>query len=281
MSGVNLSKASDWVQLTNTLPSLLDLRLSDCQLRPFIPPTPTVNFSSLLTLDLSWNHFENTLILSWIFGLRNLASLDLSGNDFQGPIPVDLQNMTSLSHLNLYWNNFNSSIPNWLYCFSHLEFLSLSHNNLQGTISSAIGNLTSAVSIDLSGNELGGKLSRSLGNLCNLREIRLSENKWSQEISEILKSLSRCVSDRLEILDLRDSQLHGHLTDELEALVYIQGRYTKVNIDNNTKENVTLELVKSGIFEFGVLLELLYKSLSSASSSSFLNLFTIIVSSLG
>ncbi|KAF3948340.1 hypothetical protein CMV_025648 [Castanea mollissima] len=86
---------------------------------------------------------------------------------------------------------------------------------LVGTISSAIGNLTSAISIDLSGNELGGKLPRSLGNLCNLREIRLSSNKWSQEISEILESLSGCLSDRLEILDLSNSQLHGHLPDDL------------------------------------------------------------------
>nr|XP_023886893.1 receptor-like protein EIX2 isoform X2 [Quercus suber] len=86
---------------------------------------------------------------------------------------------------------------------------------LVGTISSAIGNLTSAISIDLSGNELGGKLPRSLGNLCNLREISLSYNKWSQEMSEILESLSGCLSDRLEILDLSDSQLHGHLTDEV------------------------------------------------------------------
>nr|XP_023886892.1 receptor-like protein EIX2 isoform X1 [Quercus suber] len=215
MSSVNLSKVFDWVQLTNTLPSLLDLRLSDCQLRPFIPRTPTVNSSSLLTLDLSHNYFENTSISSWIFGLRNLVSLDLSYNYFQGPIPVDLQNMTSLSHLDLHESNFNSSIPNWLYCFSRLEFLNLGSNNLQGTISSAIGNLTSAISIDLSGNELGGKLPRSLGNLCNLREISLSYNKWSQEMSEILESLSGCLSDRLEILDLSDSQLHGHLTDEV------------------------------------------------------------------
>ncbi|KAL4595196.1 hypothetical protein ACB092_12G073500 [Castanea dentata] len=176
MSFVNLSKASDWVQLTNTLLSLFDLQLSHCQLRS-IPPTPSVNFSSLLTLNLSDNYFENTLIPSWIFGLRNLVSLDLSYNHFQGPILVDLQNMTSLSHLDLYGNNFNSSIPNWLYSFSRLEFLNLGYNNLQGTISSAIGNLTSAISIDLSRNELGGKLPRSLGNLCNLREIRLSSNK--------------------------------------------------------------------------------------------------------
>ena len=214
MSHVNLSKASDWLQLTNTLPSLFDLRLSSSQL-PFIPPTLTVNFSSLLTLDLSGNQFEDTLIPSWIFGLHNLVSLDLSFNYFQGPIPIGLQNMTSLSQLDLSENNFNSSIPNWLYSFSRLEFLSLRSNNLQGTISSAIGNLTSAISIDLSHNELGGKLPRLLGNLCNLREIELSFNKWSQEISEILESLSGCLSDRLEILGLSDSQLHGHLTDEL------------------------------------------------------------------
>nr|XP_023884717.1 receptor-like protein EIX2 [Quercus suber] len=214
MSSVNLSKASDWLRVTDTLPSLFELRLSDCQL-PFIPPTPTVNFSSLLTLDLSWNQFDNTLIPSWIFGLRNLVSLDLSGNNFQGPIPVDLHNMTSLRHLDLSDNSFNSSIPNWLYSFTSLEYLNLQFNNLQGTISSAIGNLTSAISIDLSENELGGKLPRSLGNLCNLREIKLSSNKWSQEISEILESLSVCLSDRLEILDLSHSQLHGHLMNEL------------------------------------------------------------------
>ncbi|KAM3683823.1 hypothetical protein ACJW31_12G177900 [Castanea mollissima] len=214
MSYVNLSKASDWLQLTNTLPSLLELRLLSSQL-PFISPTPTVNFSSLLTLDLSGNQFENTSIPSWIFGLRNLVSLDLTDNNFQGPIPVGLHNMTSLRHLDLSFNYFNSLIPNWLYSFGRLEFLHFAHSNLQGTISSAIGNLTSAISIDLSENELGGKLPRSLGNLCNLREIRLSFNKWSQEISEILESLSGCLSDRLEILDLSDSQLHGHLPDDL------------------------------------------------------------------
>ena len=150
---------------TRKLPSLFELQLSYSQL-PFIPLTPTVNFSSLV---------------------------------------VDLHNMTSLRHLDLSGNNFNSSIPNWLYSFSHLEFLNLGSSNLHGTISSAIGNLTFASSIDLSGNELGGKLPRSLGNLCNLREIIFSSNHWSQEISEILESLSVCVLDRLEILDLSNS----------------------------------------------------------------------------
>ncbi|KAK4569237.1 hypothetical protein RGQ29_004582, partial [Quercus rubra] len=211
----NLSKASNWLQEINKLPSLLELRLSDCDLSGFVPPIPSINSSSLTTLDLSYNYFQNTSILFWVFGLHNLVSLHLSGNQFQGPIPVHLQNLTSLRHLDLSYNTFNSSIPNWLYSFSHLEFLNLDSNYLQGTISSAIGNLTSAIRIELSLNELEGKVPRSLGNLCNLREVSLSYNKWSQEISEIFESLFGCASNGLEILDLSFAQLSGQLTAEL------------------------------------------------------------------
>jgi Leucine-rich repeat (LRR) protein len=206
MSHVNLSHVSDWLPDINKLPSLLELRMSGCYLSGSTPSIPSINFSSLATLDLSSNHFENTSNILWVFGLHNLVSLDLSFNWFQGPIPVHLQNLTSLRHLDLSSTGLNSSIPNWLYSFSHLEFLNLQFNNLQGTISNSIGNLTSAISIRLSFNhELGGKVPRSLGNLCNLREIRLSYNKLSQEISEILESLSGCVSDGLEILDLTEA----------------------------------------------------------------------------
>ncbi|KAM4092248.1 hypothetical protein ACB094_06G024300 [Castanea mollissima] len=203
LSSANLSKASDWLQEINKLPSLSELRLSVCELSGFTPLIPSISFSSLTTLHLSSNHFESTSIPFWVFGLRNLVSLDLSWNQFHG------------TSIYLSANAFNSSIPNWLYSFSHLEFLNLHENILQGTIPSAIRNLTSAISIDLAYNELEGKVPRSLGNLCNLRDIRLSSNKWSQEISEIFESLSGCVSNGLEILDLSNAQLFGQLTDEL------------------------------------------------------------------
>ncbi|KAK4559573.1 hypothetical protein RGQ29_008696 [Quercus rubra] len=215
LSYVNLSQASDWLQEINKLPSLSELRLSDCRLSTSIPPMHSINFSSLTTLDLSYNHFKNTSIPFWVFGLHNLVSLDLSDNQFQGPIPVYLQNLTSLRHLDLSYNTFNSSIPNWFYTFSHLEFLSLGGNILQGTISSSIGNLTSAISIDLSYNELNGKVPRSLGTLCKLREISLSVNKWSPQISEIFESLLGCISNGLESLRMDDAQLSGQLTAEL------------------------------------------------------------------
>jgi hypothetical protein len=87
-------------------------------------------------------------------------------------------------------------------------------NQLQGTISSAIGNLTSAISIYLTSNELGGKVPRSLGDVCSIKEIKFSDNKWGQDISKILGSLSRCVSNGLEKLELYYTELSGHLTEE-------------------------------------------------------------------
>uniref|UniRef100_A0A2N9EXB0 Leucine-rich repeat-containing N-terminal plant-type domain-containing protein n=1 Tax=Fagus sylvatica TaxID=28930 RepID=A0A2N9EXB0_FAGSY len=127
LSGVDHSEVPDLQHVTNKVTSLSDLCLSNCNIS-FIPATPSVNSSSLTTLDLSFNNFGNTLIPFWVFGHQNLVSLNLSANGFQGPIPIHLRNMTSLRHLDLSHNDFNSSIPNWLYNFSHLEFLNLRIN---------------------------------------------------------------------------------------------------------------------------------------------------------
>uniref|UniRef100_A0A2N9FD79 Leucine-rich repeat-containing N-terminal plant-type domain-containing protein n=1 Tax=Fagus sylvatica TaxID=28930 RepID=A0A2N9FD79_FAGSY len=212
MSHVNLSQASDWLPDINKLPSLLELRLSNCYLSGSTPSTPSINFSSLATLDLSYNHFENTSNILWVFGLHNLVSLDLSGNQFQGPIPVDLQNMTSLRHLDLSYNAFNSSIPNWLYSFSRLEFLNLDSNSLQGTISSSIENLTSAISIDLSYNELGGKgkVRGVFHHSSTGKIIDLSKNNLSGEIPKEVTSLQG-----LQSLNLSFNSLNGRIPENI------------------------------------------------------------------
>ncbi|KAK6250394.1 hypothetical protein SCA6_004399 [Theobroma cacao] len=211
LSGISLSKASDWLQVTNALPSLIVLRLSYCQLDP-VPPLKNVNFSSLGTLDLSYNEFSNSFIYSWIFELHSLVSLDLSLNSFQGHFPDGLRNMSSLRYLSLASNQFNSSIPNWMYGFNHLQDLDLGSNNLQGRISEDVGNLTSAISLDFGYSNLEGAALRSLGSLCSLRSLVLSGIKLSQDVSEVLESLSGCLSDGLESLFLAKCELSGILS---------------------------------------------------------------------
>ncbi|KAL5802471.1 hypothetical protein ACOSQ4_030776 [Xanthoceras sorbifolium] len=214
LSSVNLSKASHHWAMINSLPFLEVLRLSYCQLQ-HLPQISFANFSSLTTLDLSLNQFGNSLIPSWVFGLRSLIFLDLSGNSFDGPIVDGLGNLTSLRHLDLSSNHFNSSIPNWLSSFYRLEYLSLSSNDLQGSISSALGNLTSIITLDLSYNRLEGRIPTSFGRLCNLRSISMSFLNLNSNISDILDTFLGCVSARLESLDLSNCQLRGNLTDQL------------------------------------------------------------------
>ncbi|KAH7538018.1 hypothetical protein FEM48_Zijuj03G0154800 [Ziziphus jujuba var. spinosa] len=224
MSYVNLSRASDWLEVTNSLPSLTVLHLSSCLLNFNVPLPYHVNFSSLAVLDLSFNYFyggsrspSRQGIPEWIPNLRSLASLDLSNAAYGSPIPEGIQNLTSLVHLDLSYNNFNtSSIPSWLYKMSHLNFLNLGYNYLGGTISSHITNLTSISMLDLSNNDLEGKLPTSMGTrLCNLKEIHLSGNKWNQSMSQMLDSLSGCVSSNLEVLSILHGQIYGQLTNQI------------------------------------------------------------------
>ncbi|MBA0707791.1 hypothetical protein Golax_019804 [Gossypium laxum] len=216
LSSVDLSKASDWFQVTNTLPSLVEIHLSGCQLHR-LPLQADVNFSSLSILDLSSNSFSNPLIPGWIFKLNSLVSLDLSHNNFQGQLPHGLRNLSSLRYLNLYWNNFNSSIPSWLYGFTSLEFLNLGSNYLHGSISNGFQNLTSLTTLDLSDNELTGAVPNSMGSLCSLKKIKLSGLHLSRDLSEILQALSSpgCLLNRLESLYLDSCEIFGHLTDRL------------------------------------------------------------------
>jgi hypothetical protein len=78
MSYVNLSKASNWLQVMNMLPSLSELRLSDCELDKY-DPIPYVNFSSLTVLEN--NFFYSSF--DWINSLTSLVTLDLKYNIFK------------------------------------------------------------------------------------------------------------------------------------------------------------------------------------------------------
>ncbi|KAE8688489.1 putative Disease resistance family protein / LRR family protein [Hibiscus syriacus] len=231
LSGVDLSKATDWLQVTNELPCLKELHLSTCFLDND-PPSIMVNYTSLLVLDLSNNNLSPS-VPAWIFSLDDsLVSIDLSGNAFEGVIPSSFQNISTLKSLDLSTNYFNSSLPDWLFSFKHLEFLSLRGNLLQGKIPDSIGNLSSIRNLDLSANLLEGTLPISLENLFTLRELDLSNNNLHQEIPEILEVLFRCCADELESLKVEYNNLSGHLTDQLghfKSLSYISLSHNSIS----------------------------------------------------
>ncbi|XVE62761.1 hypothetical protein DITRI_Ditri06bG0145400 [Diplodiscus trichospermus] len=218
LSEADLTNATDWLQVTNKHPSLVELHLSGCHLNLNNDPSPiSVNYTSLAVLDLSNNMFSS--IPTWIFSLGSLVSIDLSNDRFnavEDVIPNGFQNLSSLKFLDLSWNLFSPSlIPSWLSNLNQLQFLGLGNVGLQGNFSSVIGNLSSLTNLDLSINQLETIVPKCLESLCNLREMDLSDNEIDHEVSEIIESLSKCSSDSLESLDVSRNKLSGHLTDKL------------------------------------------------------------------
>nr|CAC40827.1 HcrVf3 protein [Malus floribunda] len=189
LSGVNLSKASDWLQVTNMLPSLVKLIMSDCQLYQ-IPPLPTTNFTSLVVLDLSFNNF-NSLMPRWVFSLKNLVSIHLSDCGFQGPIPSISQNITYLREIDLSDNNFTVQRPSEIFeslsrCGPDgIKSLSLRNTNVSGHIPMSLRNLSSLEKLDISVNQFNGTFTEVIGQLKMLTYLDISYNSLESAMSEV------------------------------------------------------------------------------------------------
>ncbi|KAF6137850.1 hypothetical protein GIB67_040558 [Kingdonia uniflora] len=281
MSGLDLSNSSDWLQVLNTLPSLLKLHLSGCKLE-FLDEShllSNVNFTSLVSLDLSDNFYYS--IPNWLSNLTLLVSLDLHSNMIYRPIRVDLQNLNALKVLDLSSNFFNSTLPRWLYNLSSLERLDLSLNvYFHGKISDNIGNLTSLTSLKMNFNKLEGGIPRTLTNLCRLQELDLYSNKLTGEITGFLGNASQCMALNLRTINLARNQLSGTIPASIGRMLFLEELHLHTNsLNGSVPENIGL-LSKLERLSFssnalkGVLTELHFAKLTrlvslSMSSNSF------------
>lgn len=85
LGAMNLSRANNWFEAVNMLLSLTTLYLSSCELNG-LPESLTVNFTSLSTLDLSYNNFS-TWIPRWLFNITTLQRANLYECGLKGSIP--------------------------------------------------------------------------------------------------------------------------------------------------------------------------------------------------
>ncbi|KAH1154741.1 hypothetical protein GLYMA_18G159300v4 [Glycine max] len=231
---VNLSKSFDWLQTLQALPSLMELRLSQCMIHRYNHPS-SINFSSLATLQLSFiSSPETSFVPKWIFGLRKLVSLQLNGN-FQGFILDGIQSLTLLENLDLSQNSFSSSIPDSLYGLHRLKFLNLRSSNLCGTISGVLSNLTSLVELDLSYNQLEGMIPTYLGNLTSLVRLDLMDFSNNSIHGALPRSLGKLSS--LRILDLSQNQFYGNPFQVLRSLHEL----SYLSIDDNLFQGIVKE----------------------------------------
>ncbi|KAH9622778.1 hypothetical protein KSS87_007374 [Heliosperma pusillum] len=95
-------------------------------------------------------------------GIENctsLTGLDLSGNDFSGPIPSNISKVIPfVTTLDLSNNRFSGTIPESLADCIYLNDISLDHNQLSGSIPLQLGDLGRVKSFNVANNNLTGQI---------------------------------------------------------------------------------------------------------------------------
>ncbi|KAM0004482.1 putative leucine-rich repeat-containing, plant-type, leucine-rich repeat domain superfamily [Helianthus debilis subsp. tardiflorus] len=238
MSGVNLTEASDWFQVINTLPSLAQLHLSRSGLPDIHPNVASLNLTFLSSLDLSGNYFYNSFMPRWIFSITSLVSLDLSWCNLRGlPIPSStssFHNLTSLKFLHISENEFMSSslvLKELSSIGGNLISLDMRFCGVKSATLDSLHNLTSLLSLDLSENQLTSTIPKSLGNLCNLRHIDMGLNNFQNiSLTSLLRSFLDCKSPSLESLQLGENGISGPIPESIGNLSFLRSLYLSWNL---------------------------------------------------
>ncbi|KAL2643132.1 hypothetical protein R1flu_010719 [Riccia fluitans] len=88
----------------------------------------------LTALDLSGNNFDGPISSTLCKDVPNLVSLNLMNNKFSGPIPDGMKDCLFLNDLYLQFNQLSGSIPDTVGSLDRLRDLNVSHNRLSGLI---------------------------------------------------------------------------------------------------------------------------------------------------
>ncbi|XP_020081931.1 LRR receptor-like serine/threonine-protein kinase GSO1 [Ananas comosus] len=161
--------------------------------------------SSLEVIDLSYNQIKGKLPLS--LNRVMLRYLNLSSNQFEGPLPALPQTPTVLDLSN---NFFTGPIPNST--LSSLEYLLLSNNSFDGNVPVSLCESTSLIVLDISNNKLSGEIPPCLGMLQD--QLFVLDTMNNNLSGQIPASLGKQTD--LSILNLRNNSLSGEIPSSLQ-----------------------------------------------------------------
>ncbi|KAM5552443.1 hypothetical protein ABKV19_027004 [Rosa sericea] len=238
LGGVDLSSTGvSWLHEVNMLPSLLELHLSGCLTDGNLLPLsiPTINFTSLLVLDMSSNSI-NSSYPKWMFNLTSLTKVDLSRNSFSDPFLDEFVRLKSLEHLDLQDVGLKGQFPKFSGNLCRLKSLSLAWNQIDGGIEEFLSGFSNCSfnrmeSLDLQECGLVAKLPSSLGMLRSLQHLDLSFNSFWGSVPEFIISN---LSSSLKTLDLRNNIFNGFIPQSLGKLSQLVSLDLSYNIFNGS-----------------------------------------------
>lgn len=183
----------------------------------------TVVNGNVTQISLSGNDLDGVLPAQ-LNQLTNLIGLYLSRNHITGDIPLGLSQLNNLQHLSFFDNDISGSIPSDFGQLVSLRTLNLEQNQLTGNIPDELGQISNLTQLQLRSNLLSGEIPSSLGQLSNLRLLYLSNNQLTGDIPIEIGQL-----DNLGNLWLSSNQLSGTIPAELSQLTNLQ----RLTLDNN------------------------------------------------
>eukprot|EP00878_Enallax_costatus_P012841 GHUV01013409.1.p1 GENE.GHUV01013409.1~~GHUV01013409.1.p1 ORF type:complete len:602 (+),score=76.08 GHUV01013409.1:316-2121(+) len=132
--------------------------------------------NSLLLMNLRANSLEGSA--SVLEGCGSLVQLDISSNNFSGPLPASTL-WDTLTTYQASYNIFSGVFPcNLCHNAQILETLDISHNRIQGQIPNTITLLSGLKTLILGSNEFTGTLTENVYYLPGLKVLDISNNKF-------------------------------------------------------------------------------------------------------
>ncbi|KAE8722924.1 putative LRR receptor-like serine/threonine-protein kinase [Hibiscus syriacus] len=223
--GVNNFSGAIPPELGN-LVELQQLYINSCGLTGEFPST----FAKLWNLQIvgaSDNAFTGKIPEFIGSNWTRLESLRLEGNSFEGPIPSNIGNLTSLTILRItgIWNG--SSSLDFVTNLRKISDLVLRNVLLTGSIPSDIPEFQSLQKLDLSFNSLTGQIPSELFNINSLTYLFLGNNSLSG-------TLPSRKSENLKTIDVSYNHLSGNLPSWIDSslqLNLVANNFTLYNSD--------------------------------------------------
>ncbi|KAF8388271.1 hypothetical protein HHK36_026937 [Tetracentron sinense] len=245
--GQNSLESTDWSKFSS-MPLLTHLSLSTNELTSEFPPF-ILSCRNLTFLDLSVNNLTGSLPGTLVTNLGKIEYLNLTGNFFHGPLPVNLSKLSKLKHLFLGNNEFTGAIPTEIGLISDLQILELYNNSFRGKIPSSLGQLRMLERLDLHNIGLNSTIPSKLGRCANLTFIDFSMNSLSGALPLSLSSLTK-ISAFVILDNLLSGAISPYLITNWTELIYLQLQniFTRFHLIGITKLEILYLYKKSALW---------------------------------